>query len=86
MHIYSIGIDDDNFKDHAYFIFEQRVSVREIILGGPFTSVRMLGILFREMKSQPKMQQHKNNLDDKSSQIKINVLNKAISTLIKTCI
>ncbi len=29
------------------------------------------------------MQQHKENLDDKSSQIKINVLDKAIFTLIK---
>jgi len=38
------------------------------------------------MKSQPKMQQHKKNLDDKSSQIKVNVLDKAIFTLIKTCI
>jgi len=62
------------------------MTVREVILGGPFASVRMLGILLREMKSQPKMQQHKKNLDDKSSQIKINVLAKAIFTLIKACI
>jgi len=59
------------------------MTVREVILGGPFANVKMLGILLREMKSQPKMQQHKKNLDDKSSQIKINVLDKAIFTFDK---
>jgi hypothetical protein len=47
MHIWSLGIVDDNFKNHTYFFFEQRVSVREIILGGPFASVKMLGILLK---------------------------------------